>query len=263
MLLSDNSTQSAEERGNNMNYALIFAGGMGQRMKSNSKPKQFLEIHGKPVLIYTLEHFDNHPQIDAICVVCVIDWLDYLKKLLGKFGIHKVRWILAGGQTAMESQFIGLKAINEYHNNQHGSERGIVLIHDGVRPLIYARLIADCIESVIVNGSAITVAPATETIVRMDHAGLICSTIMRSECMLARAPQAFFLDEILSAHNQALHDGESEFIDSTTLMLHYGYKVYAVMGPVENIKVTTPEDFYICRALLDARENLQIMGVGI
>ena len=80
-----------------MNYALIFAGGVGRRMNSKARPKQFLEIHGKPIIIHTIEHFDMHPDIDAICVVCVADWLDYMRTIITKFNIEKVKWIIPGG----------------------------------------------------------------------------------------------------------------------------------------------------------------------
>ena len=237
------------------NIALIFAGGVGRRMNSKGKPKQFLEIHGKPVIIHTIEHFENHPDIDEICVVSVAEWLDYLKGLLRKFGISKVKWVVPGGETALDSQFKGLNAVN------NSGEDAIILIHDGVRPLINEKTITDCIDSVKKYGSAITVAPATETIVRQDDNNNITATIARSECMLARAPQCFKLKDIMSVHIQALNEQNHDFIDSTSMMLHYGYSVHTVQGPSENIKVTTPADFYICRALLDAREESQIYGL--
>lgn len=240
-----------------MNYALIFAGGVGRRMNSRAKPKQFLEIHGKPILIHTLEHFEMHPAIDAICLVIVADWLDYTRQLTERFGITKLRWIVPGGASAMESQRIGLETIRAAEGS---SPDDIVLIHDGVRPLINATLISDCIESVKAQGSAITVAPATETILRADENGELDS-IPRSECLLARAPQAFPLQTILNAHRRAQEEGKSDFIDSVTLMLHYDYPLHTVEGPAENLKVTTPADFYVCRALLDARENSQLYGL--
>jgi len=240
-----------------MNYALIFAGGVGRRMNSRAKPKQFLEIHGKPVLIHTLEHFEMHPAIDAICLVIVADWLDYTRRLTERFGITKLRWIVPGGASAMDSQRIGLETIREA---QGGSPDDIVLIHDGVRPIISAQLISDCIESVKRYGSAITIAPATETILRTEMDGKLRS-IPREECLLARAPQAFFLNDILNAHRRAQEEKRDGFIDSVTLMLHYGHKLHTVEGPAENLKVTTPADFFICRALLDARDNSQLYGL--
>ncbi len=236
------------------NIAIIFAGGVGKRMNSKAKPKQFLEIHGKPVIIHTVEHFENHPEIDSICIVSVSEWMDHLRGLLKKYGIQKVKWVVPGGATALESQLNGLRAVFD-------GEDAVVLIHDGVRPLINDRVITDCIASVKKFGSAVTVAPATETIVMQNEQGNIVNTIARSECVLARAPQCFRLADILSVHEQAVQEGKHDFIDSTSMMLHYGKTVHTVQGPAENLKVTTPADFYICRALLDAREDTQLYGL--
>lgn len=241
-----------------MNYALIFAGGVGKRMNSKARPKQFLDIHGKPIIIHTVEHFENNANIDKICIVCVKEWIDYLRTLLEKYGIKKVEWVLPGGRNPAESQYIGLKEISV---TKGYSDTDIVLIHDGVRPLITSELIDNCIDAVKQYGSAITVAPATETIIRATDEGIIKDTIVRSECQLARAPQSFYLNEILKAHEMAIAEGTDDFIDSTSLMLHYGKTLHTVQCGTENIKVTTPSDFYICRALLDARENSQIYGL--
>lgn len=240
------------------NFALIFAGGVGSRMNSKAKPKQFLEIHGKPIIVYTIEHFEAHKDIDAICVVIVSEWIDYMYALVEKYSLKKVRWVISGGSTALESQFNGLKTIAEASDTEPES---VVLIHDGVRPLIEARTITDCIEGTRKMGSAVTVAPATETIIRSDDNSFIKDTFPRTECQLARAPQTFYLQEILSAHNEVKKQGKYDFIDSTSMLLYLGKRVYTIEGPVENIKVTNPTDFYICRALLDARENSQIYGV--
>lgn len=240
-----------------MNYALIFAGGVGSRMNSRAVPKQFLEIKGKPILIHTLEHFEAHPAIDAICLVIVADWLEHTRALSERFGISKLRWLVPGGASAMDSQRIGLETIRQAESSR---PEDIVLIHDGVRPLISAQLISDCVESVKRHGSAITVAPATETILRREADGTLVS-IPREECLLARAPQAFFLRDILDAHHRAQAEGLHAFIDSVTLMQHFGRTLHPVEGSAENLKVTTPADFYVCRALLDARENSQIYGL--
>lgn len=241
-----------------MNYALIFAGGVGSRMNSKAKPKQFLEIHGKPILIHTLEHFEKHSEVDLICVVVVKEWLDFTSELVEKYNLKKVKWVVPGGQSAIASQYIGLQTIC---CATKCGEDDIVLIHDGVRPLINEQLIDDCIANVKQYGSAVTVAPAIETIIRANEDGSIKETYPRSECMLARAPQCFRIKEIISVHEKARTEGVYDFVDSTSLMLYYGYNIHTVRGPVENIKVTNPSDFYICRALLDARENAQIYGV--
>ncbi len=240
-----------------MNYALIFAGGVGSRMNSKARPKQFLEIHGKPVIVHTIEHFEHHDEIDGICVVCVSDWIDYMNDLVDKYRLKKVKWVVEGGKTALDSQLNGLNKIKE----NIGEDKAAVLIHDGVRPLINETLISDCIRSVEQYGNAITIAPANETIVQIDENGMIVSTIKRSDCRLARAPQAFWLSDIIKVHNQSISDGNHDYIDSASMMIAHGYKVHTVDGPTENIKVTNPSDFYICRALLDAKENTQIFGI--
>ena len=240
-----------------MNIALVFAGGVGKRINSKAKPKQFLEIYQKPIIVHTVEHFDNHPEIDAICIVCVADWVDYMERIVKKYDLRKVRWIIPGGKTALDSQYLGLKAISE----EEGAEDAVVLIHDGVRPLINDKTISDCISSVKQYGSAVTVAMATETIIQKDEEGNVSITMPRSECMLARAPQCFVLKDIMDVHERSIENGNHTYIDSASMMLDYGFKVHTVLGPEENIKVTTPSDFYICRALLDAREESQLYGL--
>lgn len=180
-----------------MNIAVIFAGGTGQRMNTKSKPKQFLEMHGKPVLIYTMENFQNHPQIDAIVLVCLESWIDYAEKLLKKFGITKVKAVVPGGKTGQESIFHGIKKVHELFGDEN-----IVLIHDGVRPLINEDVITRCIESVKSHGNAITVAPAIETIfVKKDNK--VGKIFKRLKCLMGKAPQCFYEKDIYNAHLKA------------------------------------------------------------
>lgn len=240
-----------------MNIAVIFAGGTGQRMNTASKPKQFLELHGKPIIIYTLEYFQKHSQIDGIVVVCLESWIDYCENLLKKYQIDKVLKIVPGGNSGQESIFNGLEAAHQISDN----EQDIVLIHDGVRPLINEALITNCIASVKKHGNAITVSPAIETILLKTEDGDIGNILKRSECEMAKAPQCFYLNDIYSCHLKAKAAGKDDFIDSASLMQYYGYKLNAVEGPLENIKITTPADFYTFRAIMDARENLQILGL--
>lgn len=239
-----------------MNLAIIFAGGSGQRMNTHSRPKQFLDMRGKPVLIYTLEAFEEHAMIDGIILVCIESWIDYAKDLVGRYQIRKMMKILPGGQTGQESIYKGLQ-----YAHVTCEEDSIVLIHDGVRPLIRQETISDCLQCVKMNGNAITVAKAIETIFVRGHDGGVGKIFDRALCEMARAPQCFFLKDIYAAHKNALADNITDFIDSATLMQYYGATLHTVEGPMENIKITTPSDFYIFRALLDARENLQIIGL--
>jgi 2-C-methyl-D-erythritol 4-phosphate cytidylyltransferase len=240
------------------NVALIFAGGSGKRMQNSNRPKQFLELGGKPIIIHTIEHFEEHPEIDGVVVVCIDGWIDFLKEKIEKFNIHKVVDIVPGGGTGQESIRNGLYAIRDYVKDD--TENTIVLIHDGVRPLIDEKLITDNIESVRKYGNAITVVPAIETIIETDSDGEITKVADRSRCRMARAPQSFVLSDILEAHRRLLEEGEEEMIDSAMLMQHYGAKLHTVEGPSENIKITTPTDYYLFRAFVEAKENKQFGG---
>lgn len=240
-----------------MNIAVIFAGGVGSRMHSKERPKQFLEMYNKPIIIHTIEHFENHPMVDAIVVVCVEDWIDYCKSLLYKFRIEKVKAVVPGGATGQMSIYSGLKAAKIIS----GDEKSIVLIHDGVRPLINDKVITDNINSVEENGSAITTAVVKETILVVnDGTSTIDYVPSRKNSRVARAPQSFWLDDILAAHEKAISEEITDCIDSCTMMQHYGFNLFLVDGPGENIKITTPEDFYTMRAILEAKENAQIYG---
>ena len=237
------------------NVAIIFAGGTGTRMNTKSKPKQFLELHGKPILVYTLEQFNNHSDIEGIILVVLEEWINSCEELVKKFGLHKVKAIISGGKSAFQSQRNGLLKARDVFG-----EDSIVLIHDGVRPLVSEETISKNIACVKKLGTAITVTPAIETIVVKSEAGKIGQIIERSKVELARAPQSFNLKDILEAHRRAAEEGMT-FIDSASMMQHYGYALYSVEGSPDNIKITTPNDFYIFRALVDARENSQIFGI--
>lgn len=239
-----------------MNIAVIFAGGVGTRMNIEAMPKQFLELHGKSVIIHTIELFDNHPEIDGIVVSCVEEWIGYLKELLIKFNVKKVVEIVPGGKTGQLSIYNGLVAAE-----RNFPKDSIVLIHDGVRPLINAQIISDNIAQVKESGNAITTSPTVETFVVVDKEMLVTEIPERSLSKLAKAPQSFVLSEILNIHRQAQQDEIFNSIDSCTLMNMYNKTLTLVEGPVENIKITTPTDYFIFRAIYEARENKSIYGL--
>ena len=239
-----------------MNIAIIFAGGTGQRMNVKTKPKQFLELHGKPILIYTLELFQQAPSIDGIVLVMLDKWIPYSEELIDRYRISKVKSVIPGGKTGQESIFNGVKKAYEMF-----PKNSVVLIHDGVRPLVDVETIEKCIKCTKKKGNAITVTPAIETIALLNENGEVGKILPRSECQMAKAPQCFMLDDIYEAHCKAKNEGRPDFIDSASLMQFYGHKLYTVQGPAENIKITTPGDFYIFRAIVDARENSQIFGL--
>lgn len=163
--------------------ALIFAGGTGSRMNTKTLPKQFLELHGKPIIIHTIEHFEDHPAVSDIVVVCVDGWLDYCRDLLARFNIKKVSQVVPGGKTGQMSIFNGLSVLREKYKN----DDDYVLIHDGVRPLIDGGIISKNIEAAKKYGAAITVKPVIETVIQVDEADVINQVIERSTCQTAVA----------------------------------------------------------------------------
>ena len=237
-----------------MNTALVFAGGTGQRMNTRAKPKQFLELHGKPVIIYTLEHFEIHDEIDDILVVCLDGWIHELEHLLKQYALEKVSQIVSGGGGGDISVFNGLQALMG-----KCSPDDIVLIHDGVRPLINEDLISANIKMVKDHGVAITVEAAIESVVRLDANERISEVPPRANMFSAKAPQSFRYGMILNLYRQAQRDGYRT-IDSAHLCSLYGIEMHTVKSTPNNIKITAPADYYIFRALYEAMENQQILG---
>ncbi len=237
-----------------MNIAVIFAGGSGKRMNSKDRPKQFLLIHGKPIIVHTIEVFQYHKEIDAVIVACLEDWIPYMEEMQYRYRLDKIRKIVPGGNTGQLSIYNGVKAAAELY----GTDGHVVLVHDGVRPLINDRIISENIAAVKEYGSAVTCAPAQETFVLTDDENNISEVADRKHSRLAKAPQSFWLKELLEAQEQAVRDGHTDMIDSCTLMRAYGKNMHVVECSSENIKITTPDDFYMFRALYDARENQQL-----
>jgi 2-C-methyl-D-erythritol 4-phosphate cytidylyltransferase len=239
-----------------MVHALIFAGGTGQRMNTRSTPKQFLELHGKPVIIYTLEHFEYHPEVDNIVVVCLESWIRNLKHIIQQYGISKVSLVVPGNSEGGDkSIYNGLSAMS----GKCGVD-DIVLIHDGVRPLINADLISVNIAKVKENGTAITVEACTESVVRLDSNNKVLEIPSRFEMYTAKAPQSFRFGMIWELYRRAQKDG-FRAVDSAFLCHRYGVKLDTVKSTPNNIKITAPQDYYIFRALFEAMENEQILGI--
>lgn len=238
-----------------MATALIFAGGTGKRMNTRSKPKQFLEIHGKPVIIYTLEHFEYHGEIEGIVVVCVKDYIEELKGMLRRFGFTKVKKIVPGGDTGHDSIYRGLLAMEEF-----AEKDDIVLIHDGVRPLIDEELITQNIDTVKKYGNAITCEADKESQIRSFDGKTVSEMPPRDQMYTAKAPQSFYYGEIKKLYEKAEGDGIKS-IDSAQLCNLYRKELHMVKSTSNNMKITEPADFYICRALYDALEGQQVFGI--
>ena len=234
------------------NIAIIFAGGIGSRMKNANKPKQFLELDGKPIIIHTIERFETCSMIDAISIACKEEYIDYMKELLLSFKIKKVKWLVPGGETGQLSIF---NALDVVYKDEVVAKDAIVLIHDGVRPVIDERLILENIVTARSHRNAITVVNASETILVSRDRHNIDYLPKREDVYYARAPQTFFLRDIYALHLQEMENGNYNNIDSCSIMLKHGYTLNFVQGKSSNIKITTYEDYYIYKALYELEEK--------
>ena len=242
-----------------MNIAVVFAGGSGVRMGSGI-PKQFLEINGKAIIIYTLQLFQYHDKIDKIYLSVLEPYIPYMNMLIEEYRIHKVVRVLPGGETAQDSIYHALKAAE-----QENPGDSVVLIHDGVRPFVSYEVISNNIASVKEHGNGITCTPCYETIMISSDGQEVGQVPFRKETFAAQAPQSFYLRDIIAAHD-AVRQTETRYenmVDACTIIRSQGIKAHMVMGNRGNIKVTTPEDVYIFRGLLQYKENEQAFGLGL
>ncbi|AHM57190.1 2-C-methyl-D-erythritol 4-phosphate cytidylyltransferase IspD [Peptoclostridium acidaminophilum DSM 3953] len=231
-----------------MNIALIIAGGSGQRMHQDI-PKQFLNVQDKPVIIYTMEVFQRHPEIDGIEVVCLDGWHEILIAYAKQFNINKLSGVVSGGITGQESIRNGVYAISEKF-----SDDDLVLVHDAIRPMISAEIISDNIAKCRLHGSAIAVVPCAEAMLETEDKICSESSYDRERLVRTQTPQAFPLGKLLWAHEEAKKRGITNSVASCTLMIELGEKLYFSAGSEKNIKLTTPEDLEIFKALLNSKK---------
>lgn len=228
-----------------MNIAVILAGGTGSRMGIVDKPKQFIDIYGKPIIVHTLETFDNHSEIDYIAIVCLEEWIDDLKILIRKYEINKVRWIVEGGKTRQESIYNAINTIS-----RDCSDDDILIIHDLVRPLVTHKIISNNISIVKEYGAVDTVIPSTDTIVRSIDGKDIEDIPVRSELYLGQTPQSFKLSILREAHENAIKTNNINSTDDCQLVLALGHRVHLVMGEKLNFKVTSFDDLLLLKAII-------------
>jgi 2-C-methyl-D-erythritol 4-phosphate cytidylyltransferase len=227
-----------------LNIALIIAGGSGQRMHQDI-PKQFLNVYDKPVIIYTLEAFQKHPDINAIQVVCLDGWHEILNAYAKQFNITKLVGIVSGGENGQASIRNGVYAIKEQY-----CEDDIIIVHAANRPMVSAEIISDNIAKCMLHGSAIAAIPCVEAILENDSEISSNLTLDREKLMRTQTPQAFPLGKLVRAHEEAIRKGIANAISSCTLMVELGQTVYFSAGSEKNIKLTTPDDIEIFKSLL-------------
>lgn len=232
-----------------MNVALIIAGGSGTRMHQDI-PKQFLTVNEKPVIVYTLEAFQNHAEIDQIAVVCIKGWEQVLKAYANQFNITKLKYIISGGENGQASIRNGVFELEKYCNKED-----IVLIHDAIRPMVSPEIISDCIVKTKQYGCAIATIPCAEAMMQTQDGIVSTGSYPRDNLKRTQTPQGFPIGKICDLHRRALKAGVTNSVASCTLMIEMGEQVHFSAGSEKNIKLTTVEDIDIFKALLLAKRR--------
>ena len=231
------------------NVALIIAGGSGNRMHQDI-PKQFLTVNEKPVIVYTLEAFQSHPEIDAIAVVCIAGWEQVLWAYAKQFNITKLKTVVPGGENGQGSIRNGVFELEKLYDKED-----LVLIHDAIRPMVSAEIISDNIRVALEHGNAITVIPCAEAMMQTEDGRVSVGSYPRDRLKRTQTPQAFHIGDIADLHRRALEAGITNSVASCTLKIEMGEQVYFSVGSEKNIKLTTVEDLDIFKALLAAKRS--------
>ncbi len=231
------------------NIGLLLAGGSGNRMHQDI-PKQFLTVNERPVIVYTLEAFEKHPEIDAIAVVCIEGWEQVLRAYARQFNISKLKYVVPGGKNGQDSIRNGV-----YELEKHFDPQDLVLIHDAIRPMVSAEIISDCIRVALKYGNATTVIPCAEAMIQTEDGVVSTGSYPRDRLKRTQTPQAFHIGDICGLHRRALEAGITNSVASCTLMIEMGEQVYFSAGSEKNIKLTTMDDIDIFKALLAAKRS--------
>lgn len=234
-----------------MNTAIILAGGTGQRMHQEI-PKQFINVNDKPLIIYTLEAFQKHPQIDSILVVCIDGWHDILKAYARQNHITKLKWVISGGGTGQESIRNGVFALEN-----ECQEDDIVVIHDGIRPLVDENVLSDVIVKCGIYGNAVTSLPYNEQIFVKKDEETTEQYIPRETLRRVSTPQAYKYGTLLRSYKRAFEEKIGIYGSSytNTMMTDLGETLHFAAGSDKNIKITTQDDLELFKALLMLKEH--------
>lgn len=233
-----------------MNYVILLAGGVGKRMGADI-PKQFIKVEGKPIIVYSIENFQRNEQIEKIVVVCVKDWIDYVKELVKEYSLTKVEWIIEGGSTGHDSIKNGVFFLKDKVNPDD-----YIIVHDAVRPILPQKAINEVLRVAHEKGNASSSIACHPPIVYTEDGESGVRDVDREHVMLTASPQAYKFSLALSCYEKAEADNKNNFTFTSSLLIHYGERVYFAKGTTSNIKVTKKEDIALFEALLNVPEEL-------
>lgn len=233
-----------------MNYVILLAGGVGKRMGAYI-PKQFIKVKGKPIIVHSIENFQRNEQIEKILVVCVKDWIDYVKELVKGYGLTKVEWVIEGGSTGHDSIKNGVSFLKDKVNPDD-----YIVVHDAVRPILPQKAINEVLRVAHEKGNASSSIVCHPPIVYTEDGESGVKDIDREHVMLTASPQAYKFSLALSCYEKAEAENKNNFTFTSSLLIHYGERVYFAKGTTSNIKVTKKEDIALFEALLNVPEEL-------
>ena len=232
------------------NYVIILAGGIGKRMGSEI-PKQFIEVEGKPVIVYTIENFQRNPQIEGVLVVCIKDWIPHLRTLIDQYSLSKVKWITEGGSTGHDSIRNGV-----FYLRDKIEPDDFIIVHDAVRPILPQKAIDEVLRVAHENGNASSSIVCHPPIVYTEDFKSGIKDVDRDHVMLTASPQAYKYSLALECYEMAEKENRHNFTFTSSLLIHCGKRVYFAKGTTSNIKITQKEDVALFKALLQVPENM-------
>lgn len=229
--------------------AIILAGGVGSRMGADI-PKQFLEIDSKPIIAYTVECFQKHPDIDSVVIVCVKEYITHMKEIVDKYELSKVEWIIEGGDTSHDSTRNGIFSLANILKKED-----YVIIHDAARPILPQVAIDEMLRVAHKNGNASLAIPCHETVIYTENQLYGDSQLDRSKLMRVQTPQAYEYSFIKSLYDRAEEENKHDFIYADLVAIYYGERVFFSKGFANNIKITKKEDIALCESLMRFTEE--------
>jgi 2-C-methyl-D-erythritol 4-phosphate cytidylyltransferase len=234
-----------------MNIALVIAGGSGHRMGMDI-PKQFVNVYDKPILIYTLEAFQNHPMIDAIELVCIEGWENVVRAYAKQYGINKLKWIVKGGESGQASIKNGV-----FYLEDKANENDIIIVHDGIRPLVDTTVLTDVINKAKKYGNAVTSMPYNEQIIVIDKddESTTVQYIPRETLRRVSTPQAYNFGLLDQKYHEAFENniGIHGSHYTNTMMVELGVRLHFAVGSDKNIKITTKDDLELFKGYLSKK----------
>lgn len=231
------------------NYAVILAGGVGKRMGAEI-PKQFLEVNGKPIIVYSIENFQKNPNIERIVIVCVKEWMEHVWDLVRKYSLTKVQWVIEGGNTGHDSIRNGVFFLKDKIDQED-----YVIIHDAVRPVLPQRTLEEVIRVAHEKGNASSSIACHPPIVYTEDFESGITDVDREHVMLTASPQAYRYSLALKCYEQAERENLHNTTFTSSLLIHCGERVYFAKGTTCNIKITKKEDLGLFKALVNIPEE--------